>query len=108
MEGLLSNWGVVGNSESDIAIEEFDPYDSHYIYEILLSVFKYNKRNKGNKFFKAMFNEMWPELLKFPFNPPDKFSDKIKTLIRAIGIFNILKKQINKIDYWRYKRFVDK
>ena len=39
-ECLLANWGAVGNSESDIAIEEFDPYDSHYIYEIMLSVDK--------------------------------------------------------------------
>jgi hypothetical protein len=28
-EHWLGNWGATGNSESDIAIEEIDPYDSH-------------------------------------------------------------------------------
>jgi len=64
-EALLGNWGAVGNSESDIAIEEFDPYNSHYIYEIMLSV-----DSVQGDLFEGTFKEMWPELLDYPFNPP--------------------------------------
>jgi hypothetical protein len=100
-EGLLANWGVVGNSESDIAIEEFDPYNSHYIYEILLSV---DKRYKKTGIFEAMLKEMWPEVLDFPFNPPDTKSDLIKNWLRRIGIFQHLKMQRYKFDRWRFRR----
>ena len=37
-EVLIGNWGAVGNSESDIAIEEFDPFGSHLLYETFLAV----------------------------------------------------------------------
>jgi len=32
-EHTLGDWGVTGNSESDIAIEEINPFDSHYLYK---------------------------------------------------------------------------
>jgi hypothetical protein len=97
-EMLLGNWGVVGNSESDIAIEEFDPYDSHYIYEIMLSV----DPSQGD-IFKGMFKEMWPELLNFPFNPPNTKSDWIKHWLKRIGLFHHLKRQRYRFDGWRFR-----
>jgi hypothetical protein len=98
-EGLLGNWGAVGNSESDIAIEEFDPYDSHYIYEIMLSV-----DPAEGSLFEAMFREMWPELLKFPFNPPEGLSDWVKGLLRRFGLYGFLQRQLYRIDRWRALR----
>lgn len=98
-EMLLGNWGVVGNSESDIAIEEFDPYDSHYIYEIMLSV----DRTQGD-LFEAMFKEMWPELLDFSFNPPDTLEGKIKNWLQQLGVFQHLRMQRYKFDRWRFCR----
>lgn len=98
-EGLLATWGAVGNSESDIAIEEFDPYDSHYIYEIMLSV----DRDQGD-LFEAMFKEMWPELLEFPFNPPETVSDWIKHWLKRMGFFQYLKRGMYRFDYWRYRK----
>ena len=35
-EQRLGNWGAVRNSESLIAIEKVDPFDSHLLYEIFL------------------------------------------------------------------------
>jgi hypothetical protein len=98
-ECLLGNWGVVGNSESDIAIEEFDPYDSHYIYEIMLSV----DRTQGD-LFEAIFKEMWPELLEFPFNPPETMSDWISHCLARMGLFKLLKSGKYRYDRWRYHR----
>jgi hypothetical protein len=102
-EGLLGNWGSVGNSESDIAIEEFDPYDSHYIYEIIMSV----DRTQGD-LFEALFREMWPELLEFPFNPPDTMRDWVRNGLIRIGLFQPLKRWRHRFDHWRYRRLTDK
>jgi hypothetical protein len=96
-EALLGNWGAVGNSESDIAIEEFDPYDSHYIYEIMLSV-----RKERGDIFKGMFLIMWPELLEFPFNPPDTIKDSFKECLTRMGIDKILKRMQYRLDRRRF------
>jgi len=102
-EILLGNWGVVGNSESDIAIEEFDPYDSHYIYEIMLSLdpAKYNLQLE-------MIKAMWPELLEFPFNPSKNMKDRVKKHLDRFGLLYFLKRQIYRFDRWRFIRVLQK
>lgn len=100
-EGLLANWGVVGNSESDIAIEEFDPYNSHHIYEIMLSV----EPAQGD-LFKGIFEVLWPELLEFPFNPSGTFKDRIKILLKKTGIFYTIRNQLYRFDRWRFKKLL--
>jgi hypothetical protein len=74
-EILIGNWGSVGNSESDIAIEEFDPYASHLLYEMFLSVDKKYRTFKDNVLFDELIKFMWPELLEVPVNPPDSVKD---------------------------------
>ena len=74
-EVLIGNWGAVGNSESDIAIEEFDPFDSHLLYETFLAVDPEYRTFKNNILFRELIRSMWPELLEFPFNPPDSKKD---------------------------------
>lgn len=102
-EQLLGNWGTVGNSESDIAIEEFDPYNSHYLYEILLGIDKkYTKYGEGI-LFSEMIRQMWPELLEFPFNPPYKKPDFIKFLLKKIGLFTPLKTLYYKVDRMKFR-----
>lgn len=98
-EALLGNWGAVGNSESDIAIEEVNPYDSHYIYEILLSL----RKEQGN-IFEAMIKKMWPELLEFPFNPPQSVEDKMKAALDHMGMYRVLKQIKYRLDRWKFKK----
>ena len=98
-EAILGNWGGVARSESDIAIECFDPYDSHYIYEIMLSV----DPAQGD-LFEGMYKDMWPELFDFPFNPPETLSDWIKQWLNRIGLFHRLKRQRYRFDRWRFRR----
>ena len=84
------NRWVVGNSESDIAIEEIDPFDSHLLYEILLGVDeKYSKKN-ASILFKEMIRHMWPELLEWPINPPFTLRDKITWLLDKIGLYDAI------------------
>lgn len=104
-EGLLANWGVVGNSESDIAIEEFDPYNSHYIYEILLSVYRDHKKGQSGDLVEAMLKEMWwPEWFDFPLNPPDTLRNFVKHWLKRTGLFHSLKKLRYRFDRWRFRR----
>ncbi|GAB4388043.1 MAG: hypothetical protein Kow0025_05030 [Thermodesulfovibrionales bacterium] len=106
-EGLLANWGVVGNSESDIAIEEFDPYDSHYIYEIMLSIDRKHTMGGLPDFFRAMYREMWPELLEFPFNPADTIRDRVRGWLIRAGLFQRMKRALYRLDHWRFRRLVE-
>ena len=101
-EQLLGNWGAVGNSESDIAMEEFDPYDSHYMYETLLAVDDRSVGGDRNVIFREMIRRMWPELLDFPINPPDNTRDAVKHLVKRLRLFGIPKQ----LRYeWHRRRF---
>ena len=101
-EQLLGNWGTVGNSESDIAIEEFDPYDSHYLYETLLGVDKRYSKYGNSILFREMIRNMWPELLEYPINPPYKKSDYLRIILTKTGILAPLKSLTYKVDRLRF------
>jgi len=102
-EQLLGNWGVVGNSESDIAIEEFDPFNSHYLYEMMLGVdLKYSKYG-GNLIFQEIIKSLWPVLLEFPINPPYEKTDKLKRVLEKLGVLSLVKSIIYKCDRLRFR-----
>ena len=101
-EQLLGNWGTVGNSESDIAIEEFDPYNSHYLYETLLGVDKRYSKYGNSILFREMIRNMWPELLEYPINPPYKKSDYLRIILTKIRILTLLKSLTYKVDRLRF------
>ncbi len=106
-EEVLGNWGPVANSESDIAIEEFDPYNSHYLYETMLSVDdKYTKYGGYNILFKEMIKKVWPELLDFPINPPYSRRGYIKTLLKKIGIEKYIKNIVYRLDERKYYHYL--
>ena len=100
-EQMMGNWGSVGNSESDIAIEEVNPYDSHKLYEIFLGVDgKYTKYNQSPcVLFKEMIRSMWPELLDQPINPPFTMRSKVAWLLGRVGMFELLKKLKYQVKY---------
>jgi len=97
----------VGNSESDIAIEEVDPFDSHFLYETWLSVpepFVRNAKYDGakNLLFSNMIRKMWPELLDFPINPPYSKADKMNAFLHKIGFDKHLKHILYRFDELKY------
>ncbi|MGB9863412.1 MAG: hypothetical protein ACPLPQ_06355 [Candidatus Saccharicenans sp.] len=102
-EQLLGNWGAVGNSESDIAIDEFDPFDSHYIYELLLSIDPRYSKYSDNLLFKEMIRKMWSELLEFPINPPSRFYDKLRYFLIKYNLFSPLRNLVYSLDRLKYK-----
>ena len=57
------NWGAIGNSESDIAMEELNPFASHQLYETLLGVDDKYSNYKNPVLFREMIRNMWPQFL---------------------------------------------
>ena len=108
-EHALGNWGVTGNSESDIALEELNPFDSHSLYEVLLGVDERYSRIKKSTLFIEMIKSMWPELLEWPINPPHSLRDKIKTALYKMRLFEGLKelKYQTHFSAHRYKAWRD-
>lgn len=102
-EMLLGNWGSVGNSESDIAIEEFDPYDSHFVYETMLSVAPDHRKGSLPDLFRRIIEELWPDLLDFPFNPANGFLNQAVGWLDQAGIYTQVKKARFWIDRARYR-----
>jgi len=96
------NRWVVGNSESDIAIEEIDPFDSHLLYEILLGVEEKYCRMKGNILFKEMIRRMWPELLEWPFNPTYTLRSRVDWCLDKLRLYDVLKELKYQLSYIRY------
>lgn len=89
-EHSLGNWGAVGNSESDIAIEEVNPFNSYELYEIMLGVEDKYTKYRNNILFRRLIEYMWPELLDWPISPPYKLHDKIKSSLDSLGVFDLM------------------
>lgn len=102
-EQLLGNWGAVGNSESDIVFEEFDPFNSHYMYETLLGVKGLHLKQGRNDLFVEMIRYMWPELLDLPINPPVGMAGHIRQTLRRSGLYEPLKSLVYRIDSMRFR-----
>ena len=102
-EHWLGNWGATGNSESDIAIEEIDPYDSHYLYEIFLAVDNKHADYYKPAIFREMIRKMWPELMIWPINPPYRVQDKIGKYLKKAGMYPLLKEMKYRIYHAKYR-----
>jgi hypothetical protein len=92
-EQRLGNWGGVRNSESALAIEKVDPYDSHLFYDMLQGVDEKYRSYKENPcaIYAEMIRRMWPELLDFPTNPPLTMRDRAVAVLDRFGLFESIK-----------------
>jgi hypothetical protein len=102
-EQMLGNWGAVGNSESDIAIEEFNPFASHALYELFLGVDERYTTYSNSVLFREIIKKQWPELLAWPINPPGSKVDTVKTLLKKGLLFGLLKECKYQLGYVRYR-----
>ena len=101
-EQALGNWGPVGNSESDIAIEELNPFDSHLLYELFLGVDDKYTKVKNNILFNEMIRNMWPELLEWPFNPPYMMRNTVRHFLDRVAVLGLLKELKYRVKYFRH------
>ena len=103
-EQRLGNWGAVRNSESYIAIDKVDPFNSYLLNEVFLGVDeKYkNYSEQPCVLFGEMIRSMWPELLEWPVNPPYGMRDKITCILNKISLYEPLKELKYNLNYLRY------
>jgi hypothetical protein len=104
-EQRLGNWGAARNSESTIAIEKIDPFDSHLLHEIFLGVDERYRDYQENPcvFFGKMIHNMWPELLEWPINPAYSRWEKIQGCFKKIGIYDFLRELKYQVYYGRQR-----
>ncbi len=105
-EQLSGIWGNVTVAESQIAVDVFDPYDSHLLYEIFLGIDdKYTAYTREpGAFFRAMIRRMWPELLKWPINPPETARGRASRVLAEIGLLDRLKTIRYHVQRARFRR----
>jgi hypothetical protein len=103
-EQRLGNWGATRNSESLIAIEKIDPFNSHLLYETFLGVDERyrNYLESPCVFFREMIRHMWPDLLEWPINPPYVLQDKVIWLLVELGLYELLREIQYQVNYLKH------
>jgi hypothetical protein len=86
----LGNWGSVGNAESDIAIEEINPFNSYSIFELMLQVRKEDCRNDKNILFDEIIKYLEPSLAEVPINPVFGIKNRVKSILKKEPLFTFL------------------
>jgi hypothetical protein len=84
--------------DKDIAQEEFYIFNSSYLLALMLSYTKKYRKSPYRRLHKEIIKELWPELLKFPFNP--SFKEQFKNILIKINVYEPalkIKKLLNPI-----------
>jgi len=80
-EQRLGNWGSMFAAELDIAIDEFYPFGTRRLVEILLAVDPSEREYSHSRVHRRIIEHLWPELLSEPINP-STFRDRLIKSIR--------------------------
>lgn len=94
-EERINNWGNQISGDKDIAQDEVNPLNSRILNELYLSLpLKYN--NEPDKLLhKKIIMNLWPELMKLPFNPSKRRSAMM--FLTHLGIFTPVARLLYKI-----------
>lgn len=90
-EQMLGNWGAVGNAESDIAIEEVNPFACHRLYETFLGVDPIYCKYSRAVLFDQIIEHLWPGLSRWPINPPKGPKQRLIKCLKGAGVYGIVK-----------------
>jgi len=107
-EVLIGTWGAVGNAESDIAIEEFDPYASHFLYDTFLALDPKYLTLRDNILFRELVSYMWPEVLELPVNPAEGFTDHLYSLLHRLGVEFLARRAKFRFHELRWRMFQER
>ncbi len=89
------NWEASQRSETDIALEEYPPFNCRSLMALLLSV-KPSYRNKYScGLYRKLMEKMWPEVLSEPINP--SFKKNLKGNLIALEMLYPLRNVLRKI-----------
>ncbi len=94
-EERINNWGNQIAGDKDIAQEDINPLNSRILNELYLSLpLKYNNE-PDKKLHRKIIMNLWPELMKLPFNPSRRTYAML--LLARMGIFTPLARTLYKI-----------
>ncbi len=96
----FGSWGPMFNSELDIAVEEFSPYNCRNLINLMFSIPKHFRTKPNVIIYSKIINNLWPELLEIHVNPQTsplinknqkKFIHKGMDFLRKIGLYNLVR-----------------
>lgn len=82
-EQKMGGWLAGVRAEFDIVEEGVSPYNSRSLIECMLGVDPKLRCPPDYLFFRDLIDDLWPELLRYPINPPDA-SAALKERLRRI------------------------
>jgi hypothetical protein len=107
-EQRAGSWAATCHDEVAIAHETIPPFNCRELLVTLLSVDEKYRRPPEHELYRRIVEELWPDGLKEPINPPmpppdlvEKWSQRVETMVRRClpDSFSTILKQI--ADSWR-------
>lgn len=96
-EQKMGNWAASASTELDIAMEEISPFNNRDLLLAFLSVNRKDRIYPNFKFIREVINNMWSEVLEFPFNADEnKLVNFIKRNTRLRYFMLVAKNILNK------------
>ncbi|MBN1569577.1 MAG: hypothetical protein JXA73_17160 [Acidobacteria bacterium] len=103
-EQNLGNWGSMFAAELDVAIDEFYPFGTRRLVEILLAVDGNQRSYNNSNVHRRIIELLWPELLAEPINPigwggrAGKFANNgVKHILVRLGLLSFVRSTRSKI-----------
>ncbi|MGD2033581.1 MAG: hypothetical protein PVF73_00890 [Bacteroidales bacterium] len=96
-EDRTCNWGTQVQLDKDIAQDEFVPFNSR---KLIVTMLAYDEKRRKKPYFelnKEIIRKLWPELLKYPFNP--SFKHFIKEILIYLKLYEIVMKLQGRLKY---------
>jgi hypothetical protein len=82
-EEMTGSWQAMSQLETDIACEQFIPYNCRELLTILTSVDRKYRLHPTHKLYAGIIKKLWPEVLSEPINP-DPLKVRVKNRIKEI------------------------
>jgi hypothetical protein len=95
-EHRIGGWQAQSQNEWDMVMDQFTPYVTRPWLELMFAVGEHERRMPGFSIFPEMMKVLWPELLDYPVNPPQTFTEKLIPVLRnlsgVLGIYEPLRR----------------
>lgn len=82
LEHRMPKWLAVSQTQYDIVHDTFSPYSNRRLLMAMWSVPPALRIKPQSTLYRELIRTLWPELLPFPFNPPDSFGAKLLHKVR--------------------------
>jgi hypothetical protein len=95
-EQMAGRWQAQIRAEYDIAQESFAPLNCRTLLLTVLAIDEAQRQGPAYPFFRGLIEQLWPEVLGVPVNPPETTSLK-RRVLRALGstpLYRLIPRQV--------------